>query len=127
MVSSDGKRTVLQLFRWQTRQDMCHISRNIEFGGERNLFIAIATNGYFPASDVEVNETVEVSSAGWNDKNRYVKRRTGPKWNQPTGQCRRRRMASPKLLSGFEYFLSSDEAPPYLLPLYFRTRKEQTT
>ena len=45
------------------RQDIGHISRNIEFGGEWNLFIAIATNGYFPISDVEVNETLEVSSA----------------------------------------------------------------
>src|SRR6266849_3589424 len=48
------------------RQDIGHISSNIESGGERNLFIAVATNGYFPTCDVEVKGPLEVSSARWN-------------------------------------------------------------
>ena len=45
-------------------QDIGHISGNIESGGERDLFIAVATNGYFPTSDVEVKVPSGVSSAG---------------------------------------------------------------
>ena len=37
-------------------QDVGHISGNIESGGERDLFIAVATNGYFPTLGVEVNK-----------------------------------------------------------------------
>ena len=44
-------------------QDIGHISSNIESGGERDLFIAVATNGYFPTSDVEVKGPLGVSSA----------------------------------------------------------------
>ena len=47
-------------------QDIAHISGNIDSGGERNLFIAVATNGYFPTWDVEVKVPLRVSSAGWN-------------------------------------------------------------
>ena len=45
------------------RQDMGHISRNIDSGSERNLFIAVATNRYFPTSYVEVNISLGVSLA----------------------------------------------------------------
>jgi hypothetical protein len=41
-------------------QDIGHISGNINSGGERDLFIAVATNGYFPTSNVEVNDPLEV-------------------------------------------------------------------
>ncbi len=44
IVSSDGERTVLQLFRWKMRQDVGHISGNIGSSGECNLLVAIATN-----------------------------------------------------------------------------------
>jgi hypothetical protein len=54
------------------RQDMGHISGDIGSGGERNLFIAIATNGYFPTSDIEVIDPLEVSSAGWNSPEKEV-------------------------------------------------------
>ena len=43
---------------------MGHISGNIESGGGRNLFIAIATNGYFSTSYVEVIGPWGVSSDG---------------------------------------------------------------
>ena len=35
------------------RQDVGNISRNIESGGERVLFVAVATHSHFPACDVE--------------------------------------------------------------------------
>ena len=43
-------------------QDIGHISGNIESGGERNLFIAVPTNRYFPTCDVEGKGPLEVSS-----------------------------------------------------------------
>jgi hypothetical protein len=41
-------------------QDIGHISGNINSGGERDLFIAVATSGYFPTSDVEIIDPLEV-------------------------------------------------------------------
>jgi hypothetical protein len=55
-------------------QDIGHISGNVDSGGERNLFIAIATNGYFPTLDVEIKGPLEVSSAGWNGQKRAISR-----------------------------------------------------
>src|SRR6266852_3884176 len=109
------------------RQDICHISSNIESGGERNLFFAVATNGYFPTCDVEVKGPLEVSSARWNSQKKgYFKRRTAPKRNRPTSQCRRRRMVYPKLSTGLEHLLSPQVPRLSLLPILFHTLKERT-
>jgi hypothetical protein len=54
MVSSDGKGTVLQLFGWKVCQDIGNISGNIGSGGERKSLVAIATDGHFPACEIEV-------------------------------------------------------------------------
>ena len=47
-------------------QDKRHISGNIGSGGERDLLVAITTNGYFPTWDVKVIDPLQVSSVGWN-------------------------------------------------------------
>jgi hypothetical protein len=47
-------------------QDIGHISGNIESGGQSNLFIAVATNGYFPARDVEAKGPLEHWLSGRN-------------------------------------------------------------
>jgi hypothetical protein len=49
-------------------QDIGHISGNVDSGGERNLFIAVATNGYFPARNVEVKEPLELWLSGRNSQ-----------------------------------------------------------
>jgi hypothetical protein len=54
VVPSDGEGTVLQLIGRKVRQDIGNISRNIGSGGERNLLVAVVTNGHLPARDVEV-------------------------------------------------------------------------
>ena len=45
-------------------QDIGHISGNIGSGSERNLFIAVATDGYFAARNVEVKEPLELRLSG---------------------------------------------------------------
>ena len=54
IVRGDGKGTVLQLFGWKMCQDIRHLSGNIGSGGERKKLVAIATNGHFPAREIEV-------------------------------------------------------------------------
>jgi hypothetical protein len=54
VLPSDGEGTVLQLFGRKVRQDIGNKSCNIGPGGERNLAVTVATDGHFPARDVEV-------------------------------------------------------------------------
>ena len=63
-VSGNGKGVILQLFRGKVRQDIGNISGNIRSGGKRKRLVAIATNGHFPALDVEV----EVASSLWSTR-----------------------------------------------------------
>ena len=60
IVPSDSKGTVLQLFGWKMCQDVGNISRNIASGGERKRLVAIATNGHFPAREIEVYEPLDL-------------------------------------------------------------------
>ncbi len=77
IVSSDGERTVLQLFRWKMRQDVGHISGNIDSSGECNLLVAIATNWYFPALDVEVIDPLDLPSDGQNTQKKVFQETYG--------------------------------------------------
>jgi hypothetical protein len=54
IVPSHGKGTVLQLFGWKMCQDIGNVSGNIGSGSERKRIVAIATNGHFPAREIEV-------------------------------------------------------------------------
>jgi hypothetical protein len=54
IVRSDGKGTILELFGWKMCQDIGNISGNISSGGERKRFVAISTNGHFPAREIKV-------------------------------------------------------------------------
>ena len=60
----DGKGTVLQLFCWKMCQDIGNESGNIGSGGERHRLVAIATNGHFPAREIEVYEPFDVWLTG---------------------------------------------------------------
>ena len=118
---------VLQLFRWKMRQDVGYISGDISSSGEWNLLVAIATNWHFPALDVEVRSPLDLSSDGRNNQKKYSKRRTTPKRNRTTPQCRRQRMAYPKLSACLGHSLSSHvpyQSPP---PLLLHTPKERIT
>ena len=57
-VSLDDEGPVLQLIGRKTRQNMGKVSRDIGTGGKRNLRVAVGSNGYFPARDIEVQETL---------------------------------------------------------------------
>ena len=127
IVSSDGERTVLQLFRWKMRQDVGHISGNIDSSGECNLLVAIATNWYFPALDVEVKSPLDLSSDGQNNQKKYFEGHTAPKRNRPKAQCRRRRMAYPKLSAVLAHSLSPHGTHQFLCPLLLHTPKERIT
>ena len=54
IVPRDGKGTVLQLLGWKMGQDIGNISGNVSSGGERKRLVAIATNGHFPAREIQV-------------------------------------------------------------------------
>ena len=54
VVPSNAEGTVFQLFGGKVRQHIGNISGNIGSGSELNLLVAIATNGHFPAWDINV-------------------------------------------------------------------------
>ena len=64
IVRSDGKGAILQLFGREMRQDVGNISRNIGSGGERKRLVPIATNGHFPAREIEVYEPLGMRLTG---------------------------------------------------------------
>jgi hypothetical protein len=91
VVRGDGKRTVLQLFGWKMCQDIGNISGNIGSRGERKRLVAIATNGHFPAREVEVYEPLNLWLTQQNRKRKkYKVRLTVPRTDLRTRQCRRR-------------------------------------
>ena len=59
IVPGDGEAAVLQLLGRKVRQDIGYISCGIGSGGERNLLVAIATDGHFPTQDIELYEPVD--------------------------------------------------------------------
>jgi hypothetical protein len=68
VVPSDGEGTILQLFWWKVQQDIGNKSRNIRSRGERNLLVAVTTNGYFPARDIKVEDPLNLRSDGRNSQ-----------------------------------------------------------
>ena len=131
VVPRNGEGTVLQLFGRKARQDVGNVSGNIGSGGECDLFVAVTTNGHFPARDVEIEEPLDL----WSTKQEwqvtpYIKKRTTPRCNPRTGPCRRRHRGYPKLLTGPGN--SPSPSPPtfprsLLPPLFLQTPKGRTT
>jgi hypothetical protein len=126
IVRSDGEGAVLQLFGREMCQDIGNISRNIGSGGERKRLVAIATNGHFPAREIEVYEPLGLWLTGQNI-NKEKERRTEPKSDLRTRRCRRRRTEVPKLSAGPERSPSPPVSPRMLLLRFLRTLKERTT
>ena len=60
IVRSNGEGAVFQLFGWKMCQDIGNISGNIGSGGECKRLVAIATNGHFPAREIEVYEPLDL-------------------------------------------------------------------
>jgi hypothetical protein len=54
LIPSNAEGQVLQLFARKVRQHIGYISGNIWSGGECDLLVAVTTNGYFPAQDIDV-------------------------------------------------------------------------
>jgi hypothetical protein len=128
IVPSDGKGTVLQFFGWKMCQDIGNISGNIGPGRERKRLVAIATNGHFPAREIEVNGTLDLWLTGQNrQRKKYIMRRTEAKSHLRTRQCRRRCMAVPKLSALPERSPSPPVIPRIFLLIFLRILKERTT
>jgi hypothetical protein len=90
IVRGHDKGMVLQLFGREMCQDIGNISSNIGSGRERKGLVAIATNGYFPTREIEVNEPLDPWLTGQNrQRKKYVVRRTAPKSHLRTRRCRR--------------------------------------
>src|SRR6266566_1617978 len=97
-------------------QDIGNISGNIGSGGERKKLVAIATNGHFPAREIEVYGPLDLWLTRQNRKRKdYNMTRTPPKTDLRTRQCRRRCMGVPKLSVEPEPSPSPVEIPQMLL------------
>ena len=122
---SDGEGTVFQLFGWKVCQDVGNISGNIGSGGERRRLVAIATNGYFPAREIEVYKPLGLWSTG--QRKGYIMRRTDPKSDLRTRQCRTRCMGVPKFSAEPDCSPSPCLSLQILLLIFLRTLKGRTT
>jgi hypothetical protein len=128
IVPSHGKGAVLQLFGWKVCQDIGNISGNIGSGGERKRLVAIATNGHFPAREIEVYQPLDPWLTGQNrQRKKYIMRLTASKSHLRTRQCRRQCMGVPKLSAESEPSPSPLVTPQMLLLISLQTLKEQTT
>ena len=59
VVPSDGEAAVLQLPGRKVRQGIAYIAGGIGPGGERNLLVAVTSDGHFPTQDIELCEPVD--------------------------------------------------------------------